>query len=164
MVKAATEKNTESKTKKKTKTAPEVVVPEIIPPNDHPEDYRKKTPTGDEMGIDQLVLLIGAVASFGGTMGAIFEDGKINWEDSLHMTKLFGHMRDFAAIDYKKAVPQAKDLDEGEIKRLGLVFDSKFDLENEDLEKKVEEGLEKARKGLESLLYFIGISSKIRKH
>ena len=114
------------------------------------------------LGIDQLVLLISVVASSGGTVAAILEDGKVNWSDTAHIFRLFGHLQDLKNIDFKKVLPEIKDLSTDEITRLGLVFDSKFDLVNDDIEKKVEEGLSEVRKFVESVMYFVKMRTKVK--
>ena len=152
MAKATTAKAKSSKENSEEKSAPKTApVTKTDPKRD-----------GNVMGIDNLVLLVSAFASFSGTMGAVLEDGKVDWGDIGQVTNLFTHMKAFSAIDYSELLPEASDLSEGETKRLLLVFEDKFDLKNDTLEGKIEEGLGMVKNAVDAILFFINMGSKVK--
>lgn len=92
-----------------------------------------------KVGIENLkrvVKGIATIANVGDAFGR--EKGTNRWQQLIGLGEL---LRQLNGIDFRKVVGEIKDLDKPERDELRTMFDSSFDLRDDQLEDVVEEGL-----------------------
>lgn len=107
-----------------------------------------------KFGINQLIVLSSVIATLGTTVSDVLEDGKVNFSDISALMPLMGAFKDLTTINLDQVVPQLADLDQTEINELARVFGEKFNISNDVLEAKVEQGLSILLKSIDAIKFF----------
>lgn len=93
------------------------------------------------MGIKETKDVVRFGLSLGDALKRALEDGSINILDALKFLPVLKHLQE--AIQGASKIPaELKDLDEAEKAELLAFFREEFDLSNDDLEAKIEAGLQ----------------------
>lgn len=80
------------------------------------------------MNVDNIKKVITIAAKIGNVAGKSFEDGKVNLADLQYMPEFFSIFPAFIAVDWKMAIPEAKEISADEANELIAVFCSEFSI------------------------------------
>ena len=112
-----------------------------------------------KLGIDNVKVVVVAVAIFGSASASIMSDGKVGLTDFPAIIKLTTEIGLLAHLDVKSIIPEVKDLDKEEMSDLVQVFDDNFKLgEFPTIEAKIEAGLAATVKAVEAIQYLMALS------
>jgi len=102
-----------------------------------------------KLGIDKVKVLLGAVIEFGNVTGEVMEDGKFTVGDITPIITLWDDIKAIVEVDKKEMSAQFLDIDEVERAELGVFIKEKFDIPQDEIEQKIEQGLTIALKLVE---------------
>lgn len=120
------------------------------------------TPVAEKLGIENLKLAAKAVAKIGNGIGGVFEDGKVNAFDVVHLPTIFGGLTAAGQVDFAKLMPEAKDVDEAERPDLAKTFKDEFKLANVSQEQAIEMGFEILTWGLQALSLLAKVRGQVQ--
>ena len=92
-------------------------------------------------GIENLKKCFNVLIEGGNVVGKAWEDGTINVADAGHLILLLDELTELGNVNFKAIPQEAKDLDAAEIAELTEHLKTKFDIPQDALEQKIEEGI-----------------------
>lgn len=114
------------------------------------------------IGIANLTALATVLAAAANLVGAVLDDSKVNLKDLPHVGDALSVVGQLAKVDFDQIESEAKDLTGEEQDQLAAHFKTVFDLENDDREALIEEGLGYLIKGYEAIKVVIELTKKIK--
>jgi len=114
-------------------------------------------------GIDNVKLVLAAVAEAGTATGKIYEDGEVTLGDIRYVPALLKAVKELGAANYKEVLPEAKDISDEEKQELSVLFKEKFDLPSDSVEEVVEQGLDILLMAVQAILSLADIFKKVKK-
>jgi len=100
------------------------------------------TPEVNMEKIDQLKKCFDLLIEGGNVAGKVYEDNKITMSDTGHLMMMLDEVTAMSGVSLSVVVAQAKDIDSAEMADLGQHLKTKFDIPQDELEQKIEEGVE----------------------
>ena len=95
-----------------------------------------------KLPIDDVVALALCVAHLGNAAGEAYEDGSFGIGDIDDVFHAASAVKDMLKLDFKgKVLPQLKDMDATELKKVVDAFDAEFDIPEDQLEASVKSAL-----------------------
>lgn len=110
-----------------------------------------------KLGIANVKMVVVGVAAFGSIAANVLADGKVGLSDFAQLMKLTTMLGSLSGLDVKAVLPEVGDLDAEEKHELLQVFDENFNIEENDMEKKIELGLAATAKAVEAVQFIIGL-------
>ena len=95
----------------------------------------------EKFGIENLKKCFDVLIEGGNIAGKAFEDNVINVSDAGHLILLIDELTALGTVDFKLVPSEAKDLDADEVAELSEHLKTKFDIPQDELEQKIEEGV-----------------------
>lgn len=92
-------------------------------------------------GIENLKKCFDVLIEGGNVAGHAYEDKKITVADAGHLMMLLDELTALGSVDFAAVPKEAKDLDAAEVAALTEHLKTKFDIPQEDIEQKIEEGV-----------------------
>lgn len=114
------------------------------------------------LNIENLKSLTVAVAKLGVGMAGVLEDGTVTISDMKHIPAILGGLRSLSVVEYKKLLPEMKDLNDAEREELGKLFGTEFNIVNDSLEATIEQGLALLLMALQAIMTFVSIGEKVK--
>lgn len=81
-----------------------------------------------KVGIANLTILTMGVGELATVGGKVFENGRVDLGDIMHLRSAMSALKKFTDVDYKALWPEAKDIDAEEAEALSSLFEEVFDL------------------------------------
>jgi len=107
----------------------------------------------EKLGIEKLKEALGGIINFGESLAEALEDNKINWKEAISL--IAGSFSDFKTmfLSFSEVKAEFLDLDEAEREELVSYFEEEFNLDEKDVENKIEKGIEL----LDKLIAFVSL-------
>lgn len=115
-----------------------------------------------QLSVQELKDLAGAVAKIGTGIGKVLEDGKVDWRDTVHVPAILSGIRELSEVSFQALLPELKDMDDAEREDLAAHFRGAFELPNDSTEAVIEQGLELVLMGLQAVLAFTKIGQAVK--
>lgn len=115
-------------------------------------------------GIENVKLVLSAVAESGSVAGSVLADGKVGLSDVQYLPQLFFALKGLSSVNLKEVLPEAKDLSEEEKQDLAALFKEKLELPSSEagIEQVVEQGLEVLLLAVQSILGLVDVVKKVK--
>lgn len=114
----------------------------------------------EKFGIENLKTLTIGVASVATGIGGIVEDKKVNIKDLQHGKDLIVGLVGMSKVKYSELRNEISDLSEDEKIELADIFEREFDLTEDSLEMKIEQGMTYLFKGLDAVKFLLSLKAK----
>ena len=111
-------------------------------------------------GVEELKKIVTVASKLGNIAGKAFEDGKINAADLVLITDLLQVFPLLLSVNFGQAMPEAKDLQQGEVEELISHFKAEFDIPQDSLEVTIETVLDIAITVEQAIVKLIKIFKK----
>lgn len=116
-----------------------------------------------QYGIIQLNKLIEASCAVANVAAKVLEDGKVNAADLTQVFNIFQALQRFADIKFYELPNEVKDLSADELAKLMEAFKKSFDIPQDKIEGKVEQGLDLAIKLYMAIMQIVKFAQEIKK-
>lgn len=114
------------------------------------------------MSVENVKKVIVATAQVASAAGAVLADGQVTIGDLKHAPALLAGLKGFAGVNYRDALPELKDMDDAEKASLDAAFRAAFDIQANDIEAAVEEGLALLLVAIQAIMAFVDMSAKVK--
>ena len=92
-------------------------------------------------GIENLKKCFDVMIESGNVAGKVYEDGKITVADVGHLMMVLDELTALGSVDFSLVPKEAKDIDAAEVAQLSEHLKTKFDIPQDQIEQKIEEGV-----------------------